>query len=90
MLTSHYVVLLCRCRRTLEAPDPEDEIKRRRMKATISAPSPLPQTAEEMSYRLRGDSASSVRGDQYGGDFRNGGVHKYGMAATTFLGKNHA
>ncbi len=57
-------------------------MKHRRMKATISAPSPMPQTAEEMSYRLRGDSASSGGGMEH-----NGGIHKYGMAATTFLGE---
>jgi hypothetical protein len=52
------------------------------MKASISAPSPPPQTTEEIMRRLRGDSGSS--GFVEGVDVD---LHKYGLAATTFTGE---
>lgn len=72
----------CRCSKNLERRHADTEMKRRRVKASISSPSPLPQTTEELMQRVRGDSGSSGFVDGIDAD-----LHKYGLAATTFLGK---
>ena len=74
--------LYYRCRKNLERNHVDSEMKRRRTKASISAPSPLPQTTEEILQRIRGDSGSSGFVEGIDAD-----LHKYGMAATTFTGE---
>ena len=72
-----------RCSKNLERRSENLEMKRRRMKASISSPSPLPD--ETQQRRMRGDSGSSGFVEGMESD-----LHKYGMAATTFLSKRES
>lgn len=82
--------LSLRCSNRLEGPRVDQEMKRRRMKASISSPSPLPGPQDEDEIEMThggrstrtGDSASST-----GGEGIDAGLHKYGLAGTTFLGE---
>ena len=72
-----------RCGKKLDHESEETEMKRRRMKASISSPSPLPQTVEEMMHR-RGMGNGNV-------PHANGyvdGMEQYGLAGHTFLGES--
>lgn len=79
--------LSLRCGKKLDRDSEETEMKRRRMKASISSPSPLPQTVEEMMHR-RGMANGDVSNSN---GFASGyvdGVEQYGLAGPTFLGES--
>ena len=58
-------------------------MKRRRIKASISSPSPVPQTTEELMLRVHhADSESDGVANMERGDYLN----RYGWAGRTFTG----
>lgn len=59
------------------------------MKASISSPSPMPQTAEEMRQRTMGGVGDSNSSGFVSGLYVEGtDAEEYGLGATTFLGES--